>query len=254
MRPLAPPRERTALARRLLSPPEAPSERRRGHGEPAAVGRKRETRPWAAYNIVERGGRRFWNRVGSAFHNRDGSNEHLPRLAAARREDPESAWTTASASLARTATTPARRPSRTSTRRPRRRHSERWTRGCWRRSSASQPIRRCRSRIRWTPLRRSRRSRGRSRTRPPMTGVLNLNRATEAELRLLPGHRRKAGGADRRAADEEAVRERGRGGAASRDCGRSSSGSTAAQRPGGHDPAAFATLTEARAGSIRRTK
>jgi len=30
-------------------------------------------RPWAAYNIVERGGRRYWNRVGSAFHNRDGS-------------------------------------------------------------------------------------------------------------------------------------------------------------------------------------
>ena len=30
-------------------------------------------RPWAAYNIVERSGRRYWNRVGSAFHNRDGS-------------------------------------------------------------------------------------------------------------------------------------------------------------------------------------
>ncbi|HTO99472.1 MAG TPA: hypothetical protein VMK66_20630 [Myxococcales bacterium] len=40
-------------------------------------------RPWAAYNIVERGGRRFWNRVGSAFHNRDGSMniflDSLPR-------------------------------------------------------------------------------------------------------------------------------------------------------------------------------
>jgi hypothetical protein len=31
------------------------------------------SRPWAAYNIVEKGGRRYWNRVGSAFHNRDGS-------------------------------------------------------------------------------------------------------------------------------------------------------------------------------------
>jgi hypothetical protein len=40
-------------------------------------------RPWAAYNIVERSGRRFWNRVGSAFHNRDGSMniflDSLPR-------------------------------------------------------------------------------------------------------------------------------------------------------------------------------
>jgi hypothetical protein len=42
-----------------------------------------KSRPWAAYNIVERGGRRFWNRVGSAFHNRDGSMniflDSLPR-------------------------------------------------------------------------------------------------------------------------------------------------------------------------------
>ena len=41
------------------------------------------SRPWAAYNIVERGGRPFWNRVGSAFHNRDGSMniflDSLPR-------------------------------------------------------------------------------------------------------------------------------------------------------------------------------
>ena len=29
-------------------------------------------RPWAAYNVVEKGGKRYWNRVGSAFHNRDG--------------------------------------------------------------------------------------------------------------------------------------------------------------------------------------
>jgi hypothetical protein len=41
------------------------------------------SRPWAAYNIVERSGRRYWNRVGSAFHNRDGSMniflDSLPR-------------------------------------------------------------------------------------------------------------------------------------------------------------------------------
>ena len=30
-------------------------------------------RPWAAYNVVERNGKRFWSRVGSAFRNRDGS-------------------------------------------------------------------------------------------------------------------------------------------------------------------------------------
>ena len=30
-------------------------------------------KPWAAYNVVERNGKRFWSRVGSAFHNRDGS-------------------------------------------------------------------------------------------------------------------------------------------------------------------------------------
>jgi hypothetical protein len=41
------------------------------------------SRPWAAYNIVERSGRRYWNRVGSAFPNRDGSMniflDSLPR-------------------------------------------------------------------------------------------------------------------------------------------------------------------------------
>jgi hypothetical protein len=38
-------------------------------------------KPWAAYNIVERSGRRFWNRVGSAFHNQDGSmNIYLDAL------------------------------------------------------------------------------------------------------------------------------------------------------------------------------
>jgi hypothetical protein len=38
-------------------------------------------RPWAAYNIVERSGRQFWNRVGSAFINHDGSmNIYLDAL------------------------------------------------------------------------------------------------------------------------------------------------------------------------------
>ena len=38
-------------------------------------------RPWAAYNIVERSGRHFWNRVGSAFQNHDGSmNIYLDAL------------------------------------------------------------------------------------------------------------------------------------------------------------------------------
>ena len=38
-------------------------------------------RPWAAYNVVEKGGKRYWNRVGSAFHNRDGSmNIYLDAL------------------------------------------------------------------------------------------------------------------------------------------------------------------------------
>jgi hypothetical protein len=48
-----------------------------GSGSGNSAGR----RPWAAYNVVERGGRRFWNRVGSAFHNRDGSmNIYLDSL------------------------------------------------------------------------------------------------------------------------------------------------------------------------------
>jgi hypothetical protein len=38
-------------------------------------------RPWAAYNVVERNGKNFWTRVGSAFHNRDGSmNIYLDAL------------------------------------------------------------------------------------------------------------------------------------------------------------------------------
>jgi hypothetical protein len=40
-------------------------------------------KPWAAFNIVERGEKRFWNRIGSAFRNRDGSYniflDSLPR-------------------------------------------------------------------------------------------------------------------------------------------------------------------------------
>jgi hypothetical protein len=47
------------------------------NGGGSNTGRK----PWAAYNVVERGGKRFWNRVGSAFHNRDGSmNIYLDSL------------------------------------------------------------------------------------------------------------------------------------------------------------------------------
>ncbi|HWT85382.1 MAG TPA: hypothetical protein VN177_06385 [Myxococcales bacterium] len=30
-------------------------------------------RPWAAFNIVERNGKRIWSRVGTAFQNHDGS-------------------------------------------------------------------------------------------------------------------------------------------------------------------------------------
>ncbi len=34
-------------------------------------------KPWAAYNIIERGDgpkkKRIWSRIGNAFHNRDGS-------------------------------------------------------------------------------------------------------------------------------------------------------------------------------------
>jgi hypothetical protein len=38
-------------------------------------------KPWAAYNIVERNGRRIWSRVGSAFQNHDGSmNIYLDSL------------------------------------------------------------------------------------------------------------------------------------------------------------------------------
>ena len=38
-------------------------------------------RPWAAFNIVERNGRRIWSRVGTAFQNHDGSmNIYLDSL------------------------------------------------------------------------------------------------------------------------------------------------------------------------------
>jgi hypothetical protein len=30
-------------------------------------------KPWAAFNIVERGEKRYWNRIGTAFKNNDGS-------------------------------------------------------------------------------------------------------------------------------------------------------------------------------------
>ena len=30
-------------------------------------------KPWGAFNIVVKGDKHFWNRVGSAFKNRDGS-------------------------------------------------------------------------------------------------------------------------------------------------------------------------------------
>lgn len=36
---------------------------------------------WGAYNIIEKGDKHFWNRVGSAFKNRDGSyNIYLDAL------------------------------------------------------------------------------------------------------------------------------------------------------------------------------
>lgn len=38
-------------------------------------------KPWGAFNIVKRGEKSFWNRIGSAFHNRDGSmNIYLDAL------------------------------------------------------------------------------------------------------------------------------------------------------------------------------
>ena len=42
-------------------------------------------KPWAAFNIIERGEgakkKRIWSRIGSAFHNRDGSiNIYLDSL------------------------------------------------------------------------------------------------------------------------------------------------------------------------------
>ena len=41
------------------------------NGEQTSGGSGRK--PWAAYNIIERGGRRIWSRIGSAFINHDGS-------------------------------------------------------------------------------------------------------------------------------------------------------------------------------------
>ena len=38
-------------------------------------------KPWGAFNIVEKGEKSFWNRIGTAFLNRDGSyNIYLDAL------------------------------------------------------------------------------------------------------------------------------------------------------------------------------
>ena len=38
-------------------------------------------KPWGAFNIVEKGDKSFWNRVGTAYQNRDGSyNIYLDAL------------------------------------------------------------------------------------------------------------------------------------------------------------------------------
>jgi len=38
-------------------------------------------KPWGAFNIVERGEKSFWNRIGTAFRNHDGSyNIYLDAL------------------------------------------------------------------------------------------------------------------------------------------------------------------------------
>lgn len=49
----------------------------------SSVGGGGRKKPWGAFHIVERGEKSFWNRVGSAFRNHDGSYniflETLPR-------------------------------------------------------------------------------------------------------------------------------------------------------------------------------
>lgn len=42
-------------------------------GQQSSGGGSNGKRPWAAYNIIEKGEKTFWNRVGTAFHNHDGS-------------------------------------------------------------------------------------------------------------------------------------------------------------------------------------
>jgi hypothetical protein len=38
-------------------------------------------KPWGAFNIVQKGDKSFWNRIGSAFRNHDGSyNVYLDAL------------------------------------------------------------------------------------------------------------------------------------------------------------------------------
>ena len=57
-------------------------------------------KPWGAFNIVERGEKSFWNRIGTAFRNHDGSyNIYLDAL-------PRSRTTTG----ARSAASSPRRP------------------------------------------------------------------------------------------------------------------------------------------------
>jgi hypothetical protein len=42
-------------------------------GQQSSGGGSNGKKPWAAYNIIEKGEKTFWSRVGSAFHNHDGS-------------------------------------------------------------------------------------------------------------------------------------------------------------------------------------
>ncbi len=76
--------------------------------------------------------------------------------------------------------------------------------------------------------------------KPPMAGVLNVNRATEAELRLLPGIGKK-----RAEAREEAVREPRRARAHEGHAQPRPQAPCAARRAGRHDSAAASALTAA---------
>ncbi|MGZ6143511.1 MAG: hypothetical protein ACXWLM_09235, partial [Myxococcales bacterium] len=63
------------MARVLLSFPQTAPPRRREGGN--MENQQQSGKPWAAFNIIERGEgagkKRIWSRVGSAFKNRDGS-------------------------------------------------------------------------------------------------------------------------------------------------------------------------------------